>query len=363
MSKTNGLPTGISYSCGSYRWCVTYKGERLTGSHKLLNQAIAEREGALMQLKYTPLGVKLSQYTTTDNRRQHKAVHDECPTLKEAFETMLATEWKDAKSIKTIKIRIGIIKTLMDENIKLYNISTATIDRLIAALDARGVKGPTINRYLSILSKTLSRGKRRGWVDVKPEIERRKESQGRIRCLTEDEESCILKHYHDRGMTRMWAVVQVLIDTGLRTGEFFKLTKKDVNFDEGKNGIVYLYDTKNSLSRVVPLTSKAKKAFKVLIETSQDADKIQHEYYGWIQKTWKVLQKKLGMENDPNFVPHILRHTCCTRLIKNNGNITKVQKWMGHRSIQTTLRYTHLAANDILNLADLLEEPKQVNEN
>lgn len=67
-------------------------------------------------------------------------------------------------------------------------------------------------------------------------------------------------------------------------------------------------------------------------------------------------QKRLEKEDDPNFVPHILRHTCCTRLIQNNGSIAKAQKWMGHSVIQTTMHYTHLAANDMLNLVDLLEE-------
>lgn len=359
MSKNNGLPTGIKYTSGAYRWCVTYKGQRLTGSHKMLNQAVVDREQALLHLSCGNNGSNVSVFSTTDNRRKPKPIKDECPTLSEAIDIMLSTEWKDAKSIRTIKGRAEIIKSLLGEDIKIYSITSKVIDKFITKLDARGVKGPTVNRYLSILSKVLSRAKRRGWIEIKPDIERRKESSGRIRCLSAEEEKRILEYYASKNMHRIYYVVQILIDTGIRVGELFKLRKKDVHFDEGTNGIIYLYDTKNSFSRAVPLTSRAKAAFDYLIKTSKDAEKVQHEYYGWVIKCWKKVRQHMELESDPNFVPHVLRHTCCTRLIKNNASVTKVQKWMGHSTIQTTMHYTHLAANDILNLADLLEEKEQ----
>ena len=45
----------------------------------------------------------------------------------------------------------------------------------------------------------------------------------------------------------------------------------------------------------------------------------------------------------PNFSPHILRHTFCTRFCENESNVKAIQKIMGHRKISTTMDiYTHV---------------------
>lgn len=94
MSKNNGLPTGIKYTSGAYRWRVTYKGQHVSGFHKLLNQAVMEREQALMRLKSAgnPNIIDLNNFVTSDNRRKNKVIKDDCPTLEEALNAMFATE-------------------------------------------------------------------------------------------------------------------------------------------------------------------------------------------------------------------------------------------------------------------------------
>ena len=43
--------------------------------------------------------------------------------------------------------------------------------------------------------------------------------------------------------------------------------------------------------------------------------------------------------------PHIMRHTFCSRLVQLGVPIPNVQKLMGHKKIETTMRYSHLAPN------------------
>jgi site-specific recombinase XerD len=43
--------------------------------------------------------------------------------------------------------------------------------------------------------------------------------------------------------------------------------------------------------------------------------------------------------------PHSLRHSCGYDLINRDVDVRRVQSFLGHRSIQTTVRYTQLAAN------------------
>lgn len=67
----------------------------------------------------------------------------------------------------------------------------------------------------------------------------------------------------------------------------------------------------------------------------------------------------MNKTKDPNFVPHILRHTCCTRLMQKGAPVKKVQLFMGHKSINTTMRYTHLFPQDIFDLPSLLEKSEK----
>ena len=55
----------------------------------------------------------------------------------------------------------------------------------------------------------------------------------------------------------------------------------------------------------------------------------------------------MGLQGDEDFVFHTCRHTCCTRLIRADVNPVVVQKWMGHKRIETTLRHTHLNDSDL----------------
>jgi integrase len=64
----------------------------------------------------------------------------------------------------------------------------------------------------------------------------------------------------------------------------------------------------------------------------------------------------MGLLDDPQFVPHILRHTCASRLMQAGVPMPEVQKWLGHSSISETMRYSHLAPDSIFNAVLALED-------
>jgi site-specific recombinase XerD len=51
----------------------------------------------------------------------------------------------------------------------------------------------------------------------------------------------------------------------------------------------------------------------------------------------------MGLSDDENFVFHCLRHTRATRLVEMGVNLRVIQQFMGHKAIQTTLRYAHVS--------------------
>lgn len=57
----------------------------------------------------------------------------------------------------------------------------------------------------------------------------------------------------------------------------------------------------------------------------------------------KQIGKAAGVEN---LHPHLLRHTFASLLVGAGVSIYKVQRWLGHKNIATTMRYSHLAEAD-----------------
>jgi integrase/recombinase XerD len=57
-----------------------------------------------------------------------------------------------------------------------------------------------------------------------------------------------------------------------------------------------------------------------------------------------VAAKRAGVKK--RVYPHILRHSFATHHIEQGIDIRYIQEWMGHESIKTTQRYTHVAGNN-----------------
>ena len=64
-----------------------------------------------------------------------------------------------------------------------------------------------------------------------------------------------------------------------------------------------------------------------------------------------------GLGTDADVVPHILRHTCASRLAQCGIGIRRVQMWLGHQTLAMTMRYAHLATHDLDCCIAVLEKP------
>ena len=68
------------------------------------------------------------------------------------------------------------------------------------------------------------------------------------------------------------------------------------------------------------------------------------------------MRKDLGKADDESFTPHILRHTCASRLVQAGVNLQTVCEWLGHSSIDMTMRYAHLAPDHLQDALSVLED-------
>lgn len=137
--------------------------------------------------------------------------------------------------------------------------------------------------------------------------------------------------------------ITVLIDTGMRVGELLNLQIKDIDLREN---IISIWQNKGDLPRSVPMTQRVREIIAGRCSASRGL-----VFYNLTRETlryyWDRARSAMGLDDDDQFVPHALRHTCATRLVQSGVSLYVVQKILGHSSIQVTEKYAHLSQREL----------------
>ena len=142
-----------------------------------------------------------------------------------------------------------------------------------------------------------------------------------------------------------WKLVALAIETGLRRGEQFRLRWDQVDLE---NGVLTLPLPKGGKTRHVPLSEEAKAilrsfdsflrsawVFPGLKEVTQPMDS-----RAFLRRSFEPGLRQAGITGA---CWHSLRHTAASRRVMAGVDLVSVKEILGHRDIQTTLRYAHLA--------------------
>jgi integrase len=233
---------------------------------------------------------------------------------------------------------------------EVATITSLDVDDCIKVFQQRGNSPATINRKLASLSKLLGFARSRGLLSHEVSIERKRESSGRCRWFTVDEERRILEASAQVDLNFRDLLV-FLFDTGARLGEALKLRWVDVD-----STFVRFLETKNGRSRAVPQTRRVREVLG-----QQAGEQVRDLVFGhWfadrfvVARLWARTRTLAGIEGD-DAVIHTLRHTCASRLVQRGVPIQVVQQWLGHATLTMTLRYAHLAPHNIVSAAEALE--------
>ena len=70
---------------------------------------------------------------------------------------------------------------------------------------------------------------------------------------------------------------------------------------------------------------------------------------------WNYARTAAGFKGDADIVPHILRHTNASRIVRGTGSLVYAQKMLGHRSPVMTNRYTHFLPDTLNPVLSALE--------
>lgn len=332
------LPKGIRFRGNKFYIDVTVAGKRVTRTAASLEDALikqAELKKALIMGK--PLKV---------------ASDCEAWTLQKAHEVAKNTRWKGTKAERSANLNAQRALDFFGKHTLLNDITGEWLDAFVEHLQKRGNSNGGVNRKLAALSMLFTVAVDRGGAIKRPKLPRQKEGGGRIRWLEASEEETMLNLLTQWGDEDMKDVVQVLVDTGLRVGELFALQERDI-----RDGRIYVWENKTDHPRAIPMTTRVKEIVERR-SVKEPINKLFPYSPAWIRTKWTRLRTVMKLSDDPQFVPHMLRHTFASRLVQRGATIPVVQQLMGHRCIQVTMRYAHLAPSNGVEAIQLLEVKK-----
>lgn len=154
----------------------------------------------------------------------------------------------------------------------------------------------------------------------------------------------------DPPSVRAWAAVELLYATGVRVGELVGADTDDVDRTERTLRVL----GKGGKERVVPFGVPAARALErwlavrpALAGPRSGAALLVGDRGGrWDQRQVRTTVHRLAAgAGVPDLAPHALRHTTATHLLAGGSDMRSVQEVLGHASLTTTQRYTHVTAD------------------
>jgi integrase len=275
-------------------------------------------------------------------------------SLGAAYRLTVRDTWKHRRSDSGIK-QGAIVLRMLGEDTLVKDITTSVIREMADELEDAGLVGGTINQKLSALSMMLKTAADEGWVETMPRIKRRSPGTHRVRWLDADEETVVLNACDTLGLTSLREFVMAAIDTGFRRTELLEFRIKDYRQD-----MLHLYadQTKTAKPRSIPATDRVAE----IIQRRSNNDRLFDDLsVSKLRDQWALLRSTLGKTEDPQFVVHMLRHTCASRLAMQDKPAQFIQQWMGHATPLTTARYMHLAPGKLKEGKSALEDFRKNN--
>lgn len=319
----------------SFAVSLTSKGKRIRKRFPSMTQA----ESYLLDLRRAVIaGKELPQ------------AEQEGKTWAELREATIQSVWRGAKSLNTQSINSRSVIESFGATSLVKDFNQQMVDNLIQALQSQGNSNATINRKLTALSKMIHHGKDLGWMpfNVRYKLSFCKEKKGRVRVLTPQEEARLL----ELAPEKLKGLFIFLLYSGARVGEALRLKWTDFNWSAPS---ATFWDTKSGESRTIPITLAIVKLLNEEMEKDAEGP-FAHIKQFEVNKGWERIRIEMGLKDDEEFVPHCLRHTRASRFVQKGVPIIVVKEWLGHKTIQMTMRYAHLLPSNLNQVLATMEE-------
>jgi integrase len=289
------------------------------------------------------------------------------PWAKATFEKASPKTWLDWYRVGLRAIQA--YRSLAD--LRLNEITSETIADFAAHRQAQGKQISTINSSLRVLRRVLRLAVEWGALEVAPKIKMLPGERHRERVVTPEEEAC----YLGAAPKLLASVATVLLDTGLRPEEAYRLQWEGVSWSNGRHGtLLVTYGKTAAARRVLPMTPRV----RAVLESKWTAAGKPEEGWVWPAPTksghiepsslkkqharvFATLAKNAKGGNEKPlrpFVLYSLRHTFLTRLGEHGCDAWTLARIAGHSNIGISSRYVHPSEDAVLSAMERLSGHK-----
>ena len=246
------------------------------------------------------------------------------------------------------------------EKIRPQDVDALAIRSFIAAQAREGVGKRSQARSLSSLRGLFKFACREGILHSNPAASVRspKQSSRLPRHLRPGEIEALLDAAGgDEPLTRRdLALLEILYASGLRVSELTQLDWSNVNLEERTLRVM----GKGGKERMVPFGEPANQALQrwqqqwdEIRQASPDTDEpVFLNYRGGrlgVRSVRRIVDRYVDKAALASGVhPHTLRHTFATHLLESGADLRTIQELLGHSSLSTTQRYTHVEIDRLL---------------
>ena len=232
----------------------------------------------------------------------------------------------------------------------LDRIGVGEVARFRASLVEKGLSDKRINNILSVLSKPLRYAMDCQLVKSVPKIGLFKVERPEIEALGFDEYARMLEAAQAEGAVQ-YAALCLAGEAGLRVGEVKALRwREDVDLVAGtltvNRQICHGEATtpKGRTRRTIPMTSRLLAALRGLEVVREGLVVRERDGSGWTDsEADKRIRRVCRRAGLPERGWHPLRHTFGTHAAMFGVNPWRLQAWMGHKRIDETMLYVHVA--------------------
>ena len=257
--------------------------------------------------------------------------------------------------------RFLLSRRLVSSPIDPNSLSSDAVRAYLQWLDQKGNKPSSLARKLAAGRSFYRYLSRRGMVNDNPVDGMRTPKQPKLlpRVLTKDDADALMTF--PAGLT-VWslrdrALLETLYSTGARVGELVALDIGDVRELEG---LVRLQG-KGRKERIVPIGEMALDAIRrYRLSLPLPSAGVPPRALFCNQRGGRLTSRSVARVVNRYssrlaggaVSPHALRHSFATHLLDEGADLRSIQEMLGHASLRTTQRYTHVATDQLLAVYD-----------
>jgi len=240
----------------------------------------------------------------------------------------------------------------------LHSITRIEIQDWLVAGHAGGLAASTLARRLSAVSSFFDASVQAGScsTNVAAGVRAPKQSKRLPRSLPPEQTMALMQPTGKANDIRDLALLAVMYGCGLRVSEAVGLNLDAMNFQQCELRVF----GKGRKQRIVPLPEGAVQYLHAWLDERVADDEEQAVFLNnrnhrlSVRSVQRMLKDRALLNGaDISVTPHRLRHAFATHLLSGGVDLRAIQELLGHASLATTERYTHL---DIAKLTEVYDQ-------